>query len=95
LKIRGPTARPIAVVDRIPEEGRSEEQREQQRSVQAAGVRDGTGREKQRVARKKRRDDEASLREDDAEEQPVDPGPIRIDQLGQMSVEVEDEVDEG
>src|SRR5205085_5752615 len=46
-----------------------------------------------RIAGQERSDDEAGLREDDREEDPVHPGSIRRDELEQLLVGVKEQVD--
>src|SRR5262249_35766188 len=82
-----------AVVDRVAGEGGGDEQRQHRRDAQFARRAQGAGREQQRVAWKKRRDDESGLREDDREQNRVDPRPVVADELEQVPVEMEDEVD--
>ena len=50
------------------------------------------GREQQRVARQKWRDDEARLGQDDREEDAVHPRSVGADEFQQMPVEVEEEI---
>ena len=59
------------------------------RDVHAARRGDRAGDEQQRIAGQERPDDEAGLDEDDDEQQRVDPGAVRGDEVGEMRVEVE------
>ena len=50
--------------------------------------------EEQRVAGQERHDDEPGLDEDDREQQRVDPGAVEAHEVGQMDVDVKDEVEQ-
>ena len=68
-----------------------------QNDVQRPGLIDGGERsdgEQQRIARQKRRHDQPGFAEDDREQNRVDPHLVIGDKLGEMLVEVQDEVDE-
>ena len=51
-------------------------------------------REQERISGQERRDDEPGLEKDDGEEQPVDPGAVRVGELSEMPVEVQEDVDD-
>ena len=64
------------------------------RSVErAAGGQRARGKE-QRIARQKRRDHQPGLREDDEEQDRVDPDAVVRDQFEQVDVDVQEEIDE-
>ena len=52
--------------------------------------RDGAGGEQQRVARQKRRDDQTGFREDDQEQEAVDPRAVGGDEFEQVAIDVEE-----
>ena len=62
--------------------------------VEHAGRAERADREEQRIARQKRRDDQAGLGKDDREQDAVDPGAVLLDELEQVSVEMKDKIDE-
>ena len=86
-----------AVVDGVTEYGgRRERHARERRAERAARIhrRECPHCEKQRVARKERRHDQAGLREDHGEEDRVDPQLVPGEQLHQVPVEMQNEVDE-
>jgi len=68
-----------------PEGARAEVER-------AAGRQSAHGKE-ERIARQERRDDESGFREDHEEEKSVHPGAVQGDELGQVPVQVQEQVD--
>ncbi len=93
-KHAGPDGAADGVVHGIAGECRQEQQSGEEPRFERPGGREGACGKEQRVARQERRDDEPGLGEDDREEQAVDPGPVRIDERGQMTVEVDDVINE-
>ena len=61
--------------------------------LEGAGRAQRPGREEQRIARQKRRDDEAGFGKDDGEQQAVDPRAVGLDELEQVPVAMEEEID--
>src|SRR5262249_365978 len=74
---------------------RGGQQHEQDPRVQPAVHRGGqrAGREQQRIAGQKRREDEPGLGKDDRKQDAVDPGAVGVNELDEVLVEVEDEID--
>src|SRR6185369_8063178 len=85
-----PTDRVVALVAghrRDPEQ--DEHERQAHQSVRAHRADD----EEERVAGQERHHDEPGLDEDDREQQRVDPGAVEADEVGEVDVDVEDEVE--
>ncbi len=95
VKTLGPIDPADGVVDGVAGERRGRQQAKRGGRTQRAGRGQRAGREQQRVARQKRRHDESGLREDDEEEERVDPGAVGGHEVEQMAVAVKDEIDEG
>jgi hypothetical protein len=86
---------PDRVVDGVSRErGRAEQQVRHPQVQPPVLGREGAGGKEQGIARQEGRDDEPRFREDDAEQNPVDPGTVGLQQVGKMPVEVKDELDE-
>src|SRR5215467_1873613 len=81
------------VVDGVSRERRSRKERDGERCVQRAGRAERARRKEQRVAGQERRDDESGFREDDREEQRIDPRPVGAHEIEKMRVEMEDEIE--
>ena len=75
-------------------DGGHEQQRERQPRVEDVARGEGAAREQQRVAGQERRDDQPGLREDDGEQDGVDPRTVRDGQLGEVCVEVDEQIDQ-
>jgi hypothetical protein len=81
----------------VPQHCGEHQQQPHECRVQRAGLihrSERTDREQQRVPGQNRRHDQSGLAEDDQEQDRVDPEVIVGDELGEMLVEMQDEVDE-
>ena len=91
---RDPGRAADGVVHRVAGNRRRQQQNRGQPEVERAGRRQRAGRKEQRIARQKRRDDQAGLRKDDEEQDGVDPDAVVGHQLEQIAVDVKQEIDE-
>ncbi len=82
------------VVDGVAEDGGQHEQANQQPEVERAEGGKGACREEQRVARQEGGDNEARLHKDDEEQDGVRPYAVLADDVGQIGVEVQEEVNQ-
>ena len=82
------------VVGGVAQDGRRAAQREERPEPQRAQPREAPGREQQRIPREDRGDHHPGLQEHHREEQRVGLSAIALDDLGQVHVQVKDEVDE-
>ncbi len=82
------------VIDVVAENRRRQQHRAQHRDVHAAGGRQRSGDEQQRIAGQERRHHEAGFHEDDQEQDGVDPRAVVGEQHRQMLVQVKHDVDE-
>ena len=89
-----PRRPPDRIVHGVAQYGRRDEEDHRQRGVQRAAARQRAGGKEQRVARKKGGHDESRFREDDREQDAVNPRAIGRHQLLQVDVGVEQQVDE-
>ena len=90
----GSQPRPDRVVDGVPQDGRRAEKEEERPEMEDAEPGEAARGEEERVAGQERGDDQSRLQEDDQEEQGVGGGAVPLDDLGQMLIEVKEEVDE-
>ena len=86
---------PDFVVNLIAENRGDNQRTGKQVYVHRAGGGNRPRHEQQRVARQKRRDDQPGLGEDDGEQNDINPGAVRLSQIGQMLVQVADQIDKG
>ena len=74
------------VVGRISQDGRNDEQEGDAGQVERAARAQGARGKEQRVARQERRHHQSGFREDDQEQDGVDPDPVARDELEQVNV---------
>ena len=80
------------VVGLVAQDGRGDQQRHGERQAHEARTAQRTHHEQQRIARQKRHHHQPGLDEHDDEQQRIDPGTIGLHEVGQMHVDVQDEV---
>src|SRR5690606_5774524 len=82
------------VVHRVPQDCRGSEQEHQEGQVQSSLRGEGTRGEQERITRQERRHYEARLTEDDKEQDPVYPHAVLLEDLHQVTIDVDDEIDD-
>ncbi len=92
MKNLGADIVPDPVIDRIPQDGCRNEQRDEPFDTKAAHRGECSGSEEKRVSGKKRRDDESGFEENDHEKDEIGPEAELLDDSVQMLIEMEDEI---
>ena len=82
------------IVDGVPQDRGRAQQEEERPEAERPQAREAARGEEEGVAGKERGHHEPRLQEDDQEEQGVGVAPVLLDDLGQVLVEVQEEVDE-
>ncbi|EEF26667.1 conserved hypothetical protein [Ricinus communis] len=82
------------VVGAVTQDGGHDQGQHHQVDIVGAGGGQRTGDEQQRVARQDGRDHQAGFAEDDQEQDQEQPGSIGSGQLGQVTVDMDDEIDQ-
>ena len=89
-----PDLLPDPVVRRVAEDRREREEEEEHPDVQVSEGRERPGGEQEGVPGQERRHDEAGLAEDDHEQESVRPGAVIPHDVGEVPVEVQEDVDQ-